>query len=132
MTPEQQVSELYAALIGKERRGIWERIRGTAIIFGILATIICGLLFTALYWLFQEPEKVEAHWATAGMIIGFIAAYGTAFIQISHMRADESPPQMDVETAIKFATLIREGATEDVAAHFVANSVQQATSPKTQ
>ena len=89
----------------------WEIIRGTAIIFAILTLLVGGGLFYVLTILLQADEKLEAHWATIGGIVGYIAGFGTAFANIAHMRADESPPQMDVNTALEFARLIHESSS---------------------
>ena len=112
MTNDELIKVLQT-VSSKEGRSTWHTVRGTAIVFATFAFAAISLLFWALLTLLQEGDKVEAHWTVIGGIIGYIGGLATAFGAIAHLRADESPPQMPVDVALRFIQISRQQGIED-------------------
>ena len=106
-----ELARLLQVATSQGTRDTWGKIRGTAIVFGLLAGVIgAGLIYVVFKML---PIDGAENAAIVGGIIGYLAGMMQGFVQIAHLRADESKPQMDVETALAFARLLADKASSE-------------------
>lgn len=91
----------------RDGKGLWERIRGTAIVFALLSLIPMGLLvavFVVAITTLGKPYSNAEFAIWTSIVVGtlnFIAGFVSGFLAISHLRADERKPAVPQDYAME-------------------------------